>query len=154
MSNQTIPVVVLTINPRINQRIAPIVLEPQTLLTNAMKEAATDTASGGTWVNRTPRRVSQTGVNGSNPGDIYHTVRIVEPPSLFLIRTVYTSPPCSLNAIHQVANKRQSTPPALVGNTQKWTLLLTESCPMIWIMSPFSERSLTVPSVTSTSDVG
>ena len=32
LSNQTIPVIILTINPRISQRIYPMVLVPQTLL--------------------------------------------------------------------------------------------------------------------------
>ena len=57
LSNWTIPVVVPKMNPRIDQRIAPILIVPQTILMPSTKEVVVDTASGGTWVNRTPREV-------------------------------------------------------------------------------------------------
>ena len=78
-----------------------------------------ETASGGAWVNRTPRQVIWMRFNESTPGDIGHAVSIVEIPSQVLMITVATSPPCGLNASLQVANKKQSTSPALVGNTPK-----------------------------------
>ena len=53
LSNQTIPVVVPTMKPRIEQKIAPILVVPRTLLTPATKEAIVDAASGVVWVNRT-----------------------------------------------------------------------------------------------------
>ena len=55
MSNCTISVVVLVMNPKIEQMIVPIVLELQTLSTPATKEVIMDTALGGTWVNMNPR---------------------------------------------------------------------------------------------------
>ena len=55
LSNRTVPVVFLTMNPSINQRIAPFVVAPQTLLAPATEEVVTDTALGGAWTNRTPR---------------------------------------------------------------------------------------------------
>ena len=64
-------------NPRIDQGIVPIVLAPQTLLETAAKEVVMDTALGVKWVNRTPRQVRRTGVDGSTPGDIHHAVRVV-----------------------------------------------------------------------------
>ena len=63
-------------NPSIDQRIAPIVVAPQTLLTPDMKEVVTDEALGGAWVNRTPWQVISTGINGSNLGYIFNDVRI------------------------------------------------------------------------------
>ena len=52
LSNRNIPVVVPTMNPRVDQSIMPILVAPQTLLTPAMKEVVTDLASGGVCVNR------------------------------------------------------------------------------------------------------
>ena len=57
LGNQTILVVSPTMNPRIYQGIASILFLPQTLLTPATNEVVTDAASGGAWVNRTPRQV-------------------------------------------------------------------------------------------------
>ena len=47
LSDRTIPVIVLTMNPGIEQIIAPIVVTPQALLVPAMKEVVADAASGG-----------------------------------------------------------------------------------------------------------
>ena len=55
LSNRTNPVVVLMVNPKIEQMIAPIVLAPQMLLAPTTKEVVVDTALGSTWFNRTPR---------------------------------------------------------------------------------------------------
>ena len=65
--NRTIPVVVPTMNLRIDKRIAPLVVAPQTLLIPATKEVVVDAALGGAWINSTPRQVSRTGVDGSTP---------------------------------------------------------------------------------------
>ena len=67
LSNRTISVVVLMMNPKIEQMIAPIVLELQTLPTPATKEVVMDTALGGTWVNRNPRKVIQKGGQQKHP---------------------------------------------------------------------------------------
>ena len=53
LSNRTLLVVVPTMNPRIGQRIVPIVAAPQTLLTSKTEEVVTNVACGGAWVNRT-----------------------------------------------------------------------------------------------------
>ena len=97
LSNRSIPVVVPMTNLMIDQRIAPIILEPQTLLTPATKEVAADAASGGTWVNKTLRKVSQTGVSGSTPGNICNNVSGESATSPVLIEIVDTSPPCGLD---------------------------------------------------------
>ena len=76
MSNQTILVVFSTMNPMIDQMIAPIVLVPQTFLTPATNEFVVDTALGGAWVNRSPRKVSRMGVDRSTPGNIHDTVSV------------------------------------------------------------------------------
>ena len=58
-------------------------------------------------------------VDGSTSGNIIHAVSVFEPLSPVMIGIVATYSPCGLNVIQQVANKRQSTSPALVGHTQK-----------------------------------
>ena len=80
MSNRNFPVVVLTMNPRIYQSIALIILAPQTLLTPAMKEVVVDAASGSAWVNRTPQKVIWTGVGRSTPGNIHNSVSVKNAP--------------------------------------------------------------------------
>ena len=118
MSNRTIPVISPAMNLGIDQGISPIVLAPQTLLKPTMKEVVADTALGGAWINRTLQQLIRVGVDGSNTGDIRNSVSIVEPPSPVLIEIVGTYPTCGINVSQQVANKRQSTSPGLVGHTQ------------------------------------
>ena len=127
-------------NPSIEQRIAPIVLTPHTLLTPVTKEFVADTVSGGVWVNVTPQKVIRMGVNGSIPGENFHAVSVFESPSPVLIGIVATSPPCGLNTSQQVANKRNPLPPYWSGTPQNWTLSLTETCPMTWILRQFSAK--------------
>ena len=117
LSNLTLPVLVPTMNPRIEQRIATIIVAPQTLLTPAMNEVIADAVSGGAWVNRNPRQVSRNGVNGSTPGDMSHVVSVKYSPSPVLIGIVATYPPCGLIRILRVTKKRQSTSLDLAGNT-------------------------------------
>ena len=92
LSNWTIPVVVLTINPSIDQRIAPIVLAPQTLLTTATNEVVADVALGGTLVNRNPQQVSWIGFNTITSGNIRNAVSVKNDPSPVLIGIVATFP--------------------------------------------------------------
>ena len=103
----------------IYQRVAPIALDPHTLLAAAMEEVVMDTALGGTWVNMTSRLVSRTGVNGSTPGETFNTVSVENDPSIVLIGIVATYSPCGLSGILKVLNKWQSMSPGLGGNTPK-----------------------------------
>ena len=102
-----------------DQRIAPMLVAPKMLLTPAMKTAIVDAALVSAWVNRTPRLVIRMGVDGRTPGNIGHAVSIKHAPSPDLIGIFGTYPPCGLNRILHVANKRQSSSLALVRNTQK-----------------------------------
>ena len=105
LSNRTIPVVVPSMKPRIQQRIEQTVVAPQTPLPPETKEGVTDAALVGVWVNRTLRRVSRTGVNGRNTGDIHHAVSVEHAPYPVLIVVVVTYSPCGINGILKVANK-------------------------------------------------
>ena len=80
LSNRTLPVVVLTMNPRIYPKIVPIVVATQTLLTPEMKEVVADAACGSTWVNRTQRQFIITGIDVSTPGDVFNAVSVKHDP--------------------------------------------------------------------------
>ena len=140
LSDRTIPVVVLKMNPRIDQRIAPIVMEPHTILTPAAKKVVANTASGVAWVNRNPQQVIQTGVNGSTPCDIRNDVSVKYAPAPVLIEIIDNSPTCSLSGILKVVKNSIPVPQAGSEKPKNWTLLLTESCPIISILCPFSAR--------------
>ena len=129
LSNRTIPVVVPKMNPGIDQRIAPILVAPQTLLTPATKEVVADAASGGAWVNRTPRKPIRTGVDGSTPGNIRNSVSAENSLSRFLIGIFATSPTCGLNSGLQVSNKQHYSCPVLVGKTQKLDAIVDGKLP-------------------------
>ena len=90
LSKRTIPVFVLAISPKINQRVALIVMAPHMLLAPATKEDVADTELGGAWINRTPRKVIWTGVDGSTPGDICNAVSVKHASSSVLIVIVGT----------------------------------------------------------------
>ena len=106
-----------------------IVAAPQTLLTPDTKEVVADAACGGAWVNRTPRRVIRTGVDGSTPGDVCNDVSIKHATSPVLIVIVATSSPYGLSMSLQVAKKRQPMSPGLDSNTQKMDAVVDEKLP-------------------------
>ena len=116
-------------NPRIDQIIAPVLVAPHTLLTSEMKEFVADAASGGVWVNRTPRQVIRMGVDGSTPGNIRNAVSVEHSSSPFIIGIVATFPPFGIRVSLQVANKRKSTSPGLGGNTQKLDAVIVGKFP-------------------------
>ena len=118
-TKRNLHVIVLTVNPKIDQRIALIVVAPQTLLTLATKEVVADAALGGVCVNRTMWQVIRTGVDRNTPGDIFNAVSIKHSPYPVPIGILATSPPCGLRGILQVAKKWISKSPGFGGNTQK-----------------------------------
>ena len=118
LGNRTLSVVVPTMNLMIDDRIVTIVGASKTLLTPATKEVVADAASGGVWVNRNPRKVSQTGVDGITPCDTGHAVRSNPDPSPVLIVSGTTFPPCGLSWSLQVVKKRKSTSSAVIRNAQ------------------------------------
>ena len=98
-------------------------------MTPATKEVVAEEASDSAWFNRNMQKASRTRLERSTPGDICHAVSVVEPPSPVLIGTVSTSSPCGLNASQQVANKRQSNTPNLVGQYQKLDAIVDRKLP-------------------------
>ena len=119
MSYRTTPVFSPETNPGIDQDIAAIKLTPHTLLTPATKKIIVDAASGGVWTSMTNRKLSRTGVNKSNQGDIANAICIVEMFSPVLIEIIGTDPPCGLNLIQEVGNIRKYTSPGLVRQSSK-----------------------------------
>ena len=129
LSNRTIPVLPLPMNPSIDQGIAPIILSPQTLLTSARKEVIVDAALCSAWVHWTQWQVSSMGVDGSTPGYILNVVIIVELSFPVLIGIVVTSPPWVINVSQDFGNKWRSTSPGLVGQSQKFYAVVDRKLP-------------------------
>ena len=99
------------------------------LLKSATKEFIADTARGSALVDRNPWQVSWVGIDGSTSGDIGISINVKYAPSLVLIGVFGTYPPSGINRILQVPNKRQSTPPALDGNTSKLDAVIDGKLP-------------------------
>ena len=85
----------------------------------ATKEIIADVVSVSVWTSRTPRLVSRTGVDRRTPVNIGNSICIFEPPPPVLIEIIGTAPPCGLNASQEFVDKRQSTSPGLVRQSQK-----------------------------------
>ena len=137
----------------------PIGGASQTISTPATKEVVAHAACGGTWINRTPRQVSHTGVDRSTTGNVFNAVFVKHATSPVLIISVTTSPPCVLSGSLQIAEKRQSISPDLGENTKNLDAVVDENFPIIWILRQFSARqsvtnSLTFPAMTFTCTVG
>ena len=68
-------------------------------------------------------------VDGSTPGEIFNDVSVIEPPSPVLLEIFSTSPPCGLDSIQHIENKRQSTSLGLVVQTQKLDAVVDRKLP-------------------------
>ena len=99
------------------------------LLTPATKEIFADTALGGAWTSRNPPLFIRTGVNGITPGDIGNAIGIVEPSSPNFIGIIGTSPSCGINVSQEVGDKRKSTSPSLVRQSQKLDAVVDGNLP-------------------------
>ena len=128
-SNQTLPVVVPTMDPRIDNRTANIGGASQTLLTPATKEVVADAARGSAWVHRNPRHVIQVVRNGSTPGDTGLVVRSKPDPSPVLIGSTAILPDCGISGSLKFGNKQQSTSPDEVRNAQKLDTVIDRKLP-------------------------
>ena len=69
LSNRTLPIITTTIDPWIDDRVETCAASPHRLATPQTTEVVTDAAGSSTRVLQTPRRVSRTGREGTNPGD-------------------------------------------------------------------------------------
>ena len=131
--------------PSMNPRITMIVLTTQTLLTPEVQEIFVDTTLGKVWTNRTPRRISRTGVDGyitvstpihsrlsktSNPYSIDNNGT-----RIFIgIRTTSNDPAVEAIWSPGVRDKRQ---PQISDIPINWTLPLMETSPIIFLRRPF-----------------
>ena len=106
-------------DPSIDNRTATIGGASETLSMSATKEFVSEALSGVACINRTPRQVSWTRVDVSNPGNTGHAIRSKPAPSPILIGSPTISPDCGIGGILQVGKKRQSTSPDKVSNAQK-----------------------------------
>ena len=129
LSYWTISVLPSPMNSEIDQFISEILLTTQIILMPTTKDIVADAALGGMWMSRTPRRVSRTGVDRTNPGDIGNAIGIVEPTSPVLIGIIGTAPPCGLNVRQEFGDKRKSTPPGLDRQSQKLDVVVDRKLP-------------------------
>ena len=83
------------------------------------KWVAVNAALGSTWVNMTSRQLSQTGVDGSTPGNICNVFNIEHASSPVLIGIDGTSPTCGLIGSLQFLNEWHSSSPDWSGKNQK-----------------------------------
>ena len=105
---RTLLVVVPTMEPNIDDRIAKILGAYQKILTPATKEVVADVVCDGVWVNWTLRQVIQTVRDGSTPFNTGMDVRSNPDPSLVLIGSPITPPACGISGRLQVGKKQQS----------------------------------------------
>ena len=75
LSNWTLLILTTTTDPWIDNRISTCSGNPHTIATHLTKEFITDAAHSSTRVIRNPRHVSQTGRDGTTPGNTPHDVR-------------------------------------------------------------------------------
>ena len=74
-------------------------------MTPAVKEIFANVTSGNMWINRTPRKVSRTGINRTTPGNIVHACGISETSFTPLIGIIgATALPCVLNASQDIGD--------------------------------------------------
>ena len=69
LSNQNLPIITTTIDPRIDNRAATCGASPYELTTPQMVEVMTDATRSSAQIVQTPRRVSRIGRNGATPGN-------------------------------------------------------------------------------------
>ena len=148
LSKRTLPVILPTMHPMIDNRIAPIVGASQTLSTPVTKEVVADAACGGAWINRAPRQVSRMGVGGSIPGANGHAIRYKPAPYPVLTRIPTIYPACGISGSLQVGMKRQSTSTDEVRNAQKLDTVVDGNFPNDRYYAPFSARLSVVNSPT------
>ena len=71
-----------------------------------------DETPGNTWNTRTPQKISTVGVNGNPQGNIGNACGISETSSPDLVGIIeITAPPCGINIITEIGNKRESATP-------------------------------------------
>ena len=115
---------VYVLPPPINLKISAIILVPQKLMMPVKKEILADAKSGNEWTNRTPRRISRTGVDTSIPiSTPNHSVmrKYSTLASSYSSGTMIpsgtsdptTAPPCGLNVSLEVDNIQKSATPDL-----------------------------------------
>ena len=88
----------------------------------------------------TPRHVSQTGRDGTTPGDTPHAARSPWANSTVLIGGTGVYPTSGHSGILQVFNKQQYTVFDKIGVTQKLDTSVDRKFTMIGILRPFSTR--------------
>ena len=109
LSNRTLPIITMTMYPRIDDSIATCSGTPHALTMPTTKELIMDAARKSAWFIWTHRHVIRMGRDVSTPGDMTHVVRFPQASSPVLIGGIGVLPFSGHSGILQVCNKRQST---------------------------------------------
>ena len=119
-------------DPRIDDSIATCGGTPHTLAMPKTKEFITDVARSSVWVNRTPKRVNRTEMDGSTPGDTCIDVRSPQANSPVLTGGTTVSTSWGISGSLQVGNKMQSTSPDKIRDTPKLDASVDRNFPGDW----------------------
>ena len=142
LSKRTLPVVVLTMNPSIENRIAIIGGDYRTLPTPATKEVVADAARGSVRVNQTLRHVRRMARDGITPGKTGLAVSSKPASYPFLIGSTTISPACGLSEILQVGKKRQYNSPDRVRNAKKLDTAVGKNFPNDWYSASVFSKAI------------
>ena len=119
LSNWTLLIITTTINPRIDNRVAPCEAYPHKIATPQTMKIITDTACSSARVLRTPRRIRWTGRDVPTPSNCEIGVRSPRANYQVLIGFIDVSPASGHSGILWVFNKQQSTVSDEIKDTQK-----------------------------------
>ena len=132
LSNRTLPIITITIDPQTYDRISTCSGTPHTIVTHLMKEFITDAARSSARVLWTPKHVIHTGRVSTTPGNTPHAVRSPQTNSPVLIGGIGVYPASGLSGSLQVFNKRQSAISDKIWDTQKLDTSVDIKFPNDW----------------------
>ena len=118
LSNRTLPIIITLIDLRIDDRFAICGPSLYKLATPQTTEVIMYTERSSAWVLQTPRRVSWTGRDSNTPGHCGISARPPRANFLVLSGCLGFSPASGHSGILYVFNKRQSTVPDQIRDTQ------------------------------------
>ena len=119
LSYRTLPIITMTMDHRIENRVATYGASLHKLLTTETTEVITDEVRSSARVIRTPRHVRQTDRDGTTTDNCRISISPPRDHSLILIGVIEVPPTIRHSGSLQVFNKRQYTVYDEIGDTQK-----------------------------------
>ena len=109
LSNRTLPIITITIDPRIPDMVETCGGTPHAIVTLTTKEVITDVAQSSSRVVRIPGHVNKTGKDGTTLGKCDVSVRSPRPNFPVIIIDTTISPACGIIGSLEILNKHGST---------------------------------------------